>query len=144
MVEHRHGLVQARGGGRLALVRLRRPQDVPPRRGSSDLKAATWPSCLSMRNGGTPARAGTSARWRTACAGSSSTTARCTAPARKFRSQGRDVAFMPEHEEWWNTGTGWYKREVEDGLRWFVFDDRKMYRPGEEVQISRPRRGLHA
>ncbi len=50
--------------------------------------------------------------------------------------QGRDVAFMPEHEEWWNTGTGWYRREAVDALRWFVFDDRKMYRPGEEVHIK--------
>ncbi len=50
--------------------------------------------------------------------------------------QGRDVAFMPEHEEWWNTGTGWYRRESVDALRWFVFDDRKMYRPGEEVHLK--------
>jgi uncharacterized protein YfaS (alpha-2-macroglobulin family) len=50
--------------------------------------------------------------------------------------QGRDVAFMPEHEEWWNTGTSWYRREAEDQLRWFVFDDRKMYRPGEEVHLK--------
>ncbi|HJU55233.1 MAG TPA: MG2 domain-containing protein, partial [Pyrinomonadaceae bacterium] len=50
--------------------------------------------------------------------------------------QGRDVAFMPEHEEWWNTGTSWYRRAAEDALRWFVFDDRKMYRPGEEVHLK--------
>ncbi|HEY0380094.1 MAG TPA: alpha-2-macroglobulin family protein [Pyrinomonadaceae bacterium] len=50
--------------------------------------------------------------------------------------QGRDVAFMPEHEEWWNTGTSWYRREAEDQLRWFVFDDRKMYKPGEEVHLK--------
>ncbi|HWT03872.1 MAG TPA: DUF6049 family protein, partial [Pyrinomonadaceae bacterium] len=50
--------------------------------------------------------------------------------------QGRDVAFMPEHEEWWNTGTSWYRRAAEDQLRWFVFDDRKMYRPGEEVHLK--------
>ncbi len=50
--------------------------------------------------------------------------------------QGRDVAFMPEHEEWWSTGTSWYRREAEDALRWFVFDDRKMYRPGEEVHLK--------
>ncbi|HYG82790.1 MAG TPA: DUF6049 family protein, partial [Pyrinomonadaceae bacterium] len=50
--------------------------------------------------------------------------------------QGRDVAFMPEHEEWWNSGTSWYRREAVDALRWYVFDDRKMYRPGEEVHLK--------
>lgn len=50
--------------------------------------------------------------------------------------QGRDVAILPENAEWWNTGNSWYKREAYDELRWFVFDDRKMYRPGEEVHIK--------
>jgi uncharacterized protein YfaS (alpha-2-macroglobulin family) len=50
--------------------------------------------------------------------------------------QGRDVAILPEHDEWWSTGTSWYRREAVDALRWFVFDDRKMYRPGEEVHIK--------
>jgi uncharacterized protein YfaS (alpha-2-macroglobulin family) len=50
--------------------------------------------------------------------------------------QGRDVAILPENAEWWNTGNSWYKREEADELRWFVFDDRKMYRPGEEVHIK--------
>src|SRR5947209_2365004 len=50
--------------------------------------------------------------------------------------QGRDVAILPEHDDWWSSGTSWYKREATDSLRWFVFDDRKMYRPGEEVHIK--------
>ncbi|HKC62959.1 MAG TPA: alpha-2-macroglobulin family protein, partial [Pyrinomonadaceae bacterium] len=50
--------------------------------------------------------------------------------------QGRDVAILPEHDDWWNSGTSWYKREAADSLRWYVFDDRKMYRPGEEVHIK--------
>jgi uncharacterized protein YfaS (alpha-2-macroglobulin family) len=50
--------------------------------------------------------------------------------------QGRDVAILPEYAEWWNTGSSWYRREPYDQLRWFVFDDRKMYRPGEEVHIK--------
>ena len=50
--------------------------------------------------------------------------------------QGRDVAILPEYDEWWNTGSSWYRREEGDQLRWFVFDDRKMYRPGEEVHIK--------
>ncbi|HKQ99685.1 MAG TPA: alpha-2-macroglobulin family protein [Pyrinomonadaceae bacterium] len=49
---------------------------------------------------------------------------------------GRDVAILPEQSEWWSTGTSWYRREDVDSLRWFVFDDRKMYRPGEEVHIK--------
>jgi uncharacterized protein YfaS (alpha-2-macroglobulin family) len=49
---------------------------------------------------------------------------------------GRDVAILPEHEEWWNAGTSWFRREAIDGLSWFIFDDRKMYRPGEEVHIK--------
>ena len=49
---------------------------------------------------------------------------------------GRDVAILPEYDEWWNTGSSWYRRAEGDQLRWFVFDDRKMYRPGEEVHIK--------
>ncbi|MDT4897799.1 MAG: alpha-2-macroglobulin [Acidobacteriota bacterium] len=49
---------------------------------------------------------------------------------------GRDVAILPEHDQWWNAGTSWYRRDAVDSLRWFVFDDRKMYRPGEEVHLK--------
>ena len=49
---------------------------------------------------------------------------------------GSDVAILPEHDEWWSSGTSWYRREAVDSLRWYVFDDRKMYRPGEEVHIK--------
>ena len=49
---------------------------------------------------------------------------------------GKDVAILPEYDEWWSTGSSWYRREEGDQLRWFVFDDRKMYRPGEEVHIK--------
>ncbi|HEX8773159.1 MAG TPA: alpha-2-macroglobulin family protein [Pyrinomonadaceae bacterium] len=50
--------------------------------------------------------------------------------------RGADVAILPEHAEWWSTEGGWYRREATDSLRWYVFDDRKMYRPGEEVHIK--------
>jgi uncharacterized protein YfaS (alpha-2-macroglobulin family) len=50
--------------------------------------------------------------------------------------QGRDVAFLPEYDQWYSSGTNWYKRGDIDALRWYVFDDRKMYRPGEEVHIK--------
>ncbi|MDT4968148.1 MAG: alpha-2-macroglobulin [Acidobacteriota bacterium] len=49
---------------------------------------------------------------------------------------GKDVAILPEHDEWWSSGSTWYKREAADSLRWYVFDDRKMYRPGEEVHLK--------
>jgi uncharacterized protein YfaS (alpha-2-macroglobulin family) len=50
--------------------------------------------------------------------------------------KGHDVAILPENTSWWNESSGWFKREAIDQLRWFVFDDRKMYRPGEEVHIK--------
>lgn len=51
--------------------------------------------------------------------------------------RGRDIAFLPENSEyyWQDYGT-WYKKGESDGLRWFVFDDRKMYRPKEEVAVK--------
>ncbi|HJQ70655.1 MAG TPA: alpha-2-macroglobulin family protein [Blastocatellia bacterium] len=50
--------------------------------------------------------------------------------------KGNDVAILPENPYWWNDRGGWYRREAVDSLRWYVFDDRKMYRPGEEVHIK--------
>jgi uncharacterized protein YfaS (alpha-2-macroglobulin family) len=50
--------------------------------------------------------------------------------------RGSDLAILPEHAEWWSTEGGWHRREATDSLRWYVFDDRKMYRPGEEVHIK--------
>ncbi|MBA3805336.1 MAG: Ig-like domain-containing protein, partial [Acidobacteria bacterium] len=49
---------------------------------------------------------------------------------------GSDLAILPEHAEWWSREGGWHRRETSDSLRWYVFDDRKMYRPGEEVHIK--------
>ena len=51
--------------------------------------------------------------------------------------RGKDTAFLPENTEyyWQDTGT-WYKRSASDSLRWFVFDDRKMYKPKEEVAVK--------
>ncbi|MGA9994751.1 MAG: alpha-2-macroglobulin family protein [Pyrinomonadaceae bacterium] len=50
--------------------------------------------------------------------------------------QGRDSAILPEHENWWQDDGGWHRKEDKDSLHWYVFDDRKMYRPGEEVHIK--------
>jgi uncharacterized protein YfaS (alpha-2-macroglobulin family) len=51
---------------------------------------------------------------------------------------GKDVAFLPEDLSWWNdeNHTGWQKQNLTDILRWHVFDDRGIYRPGEEVHIK--------
>ncbi len=52
---------------------------------------------------------------------------------------GKDVAFLPEDFGWWDDGnhSGWQKRGLDAGtLRWHVFDDRGMYRPGEEVHVK--------
>jgi uncharacterized protein YfaS (alpha-2-macroglobulin family) len=50
--------------------------------------------------------------------------------------RGDETAFLPEYGDWWNTTSSWVRREAVDELRWFVFDDRKMYRPGEEVSLK--------
>ncbi|MCC6329588.1 MAG: Ig-like domain-containing protein [Acidobacteria bacterium] len=51
--------------------------------------------------------------------------------------RGGDTAFLPENTEyyWQDTGS-WYKRASSDSLRWFVFDDRGMYKPNEEVSVK--------
>lgn len=50
--------------------------------------------------------------------------------------KGKDVAILPENTYWWNEQGNWFRKASSDSLRWFVFDDRKMYRPGEEVHIK--------
>ena len=51
---------------------------------------------------------------------------------------GKDVAFLPEDWGWWDDGnySGWQKQVVGNALSWHVFDDRGMYRPGEEVHVK--------
>lgn len=51
--------------------------------------------------------------------------------------RGKDVAFLPENTDYyWQDGGSWYKKHETDSLRWFVFDDRKMYKPKEEVAVK--------
>ena len=50
--------------------------------------------------------------------------------------QGRDLALLPQSQSWWGTGWEWTRSAVRDELHWYVFDDRRMYRPGEEVRIK--------
>ena len=53
---------------------------------------------------------------------------------------GDDVAFLPEnrYEYYWTEGgwNGWRQRDERVEFRYYVFDDRKMYRPGETVSIK--------
>lgn len=52
-------------------------------------------------------------------------------------TKGKDVAFLPERRGYYGRGTtSWYQQKRYDTLQWFVFDDRKMYRPGEEVHLK--------
>ncbi|MFN2148516.1 MAG: alpha-2-macroglobulin family protein, partial [Anaerolineales bacterium] len=50
-------------------------------------------------------------------------------------SKGSDQALLPASQYYWGED-GWTRRSLSDELRWFVFDDRGMYRPGEEVHIK--------
>jgi hypothetical protein len=50
-------------------------------------------------------------------------------------SQGSDTSMLLYSPYPWDT-SGWPTHQPTDSLRWFVFDDRSMYRPGEEVHIK--------
>jgi hypothetical protein len=45
-----------------------------------------------------------------------------------------DIAFLPEYS--YGDYGSWYRQGTGKAVRWFVFDDRKMYRPGEEVHLK--------
>ncbi|MCD6424878.1 MAG: hypothetical protein J7L35_05190 [Anaerolineales bacterium] len=49
--------------------------------------------------------------------------------------KGNDLAFMPPSSYYWND-SGWTRRSLVDELRWYVWDDRQMYKPGEEVYLK--------
>ncbi|HKY44203.1 MAG TPA: alpha-2-macroglobulin family protein [Pyrinomonadaceae bacterium] len=50
--------------------------------------------------------------------------------------RGNEVAILPERPEIWATNGNWRHYPRPDELRWYVFDDRKLYRPGEEVHFK--------
>ncbi|MHB2019324.1 MAG: Ig-like domain-containing protein, partial [Candidatus Xenobia bacterium] len=50
--------------------------------------------------------------------------------------QGDDLALLPEQTYWYYGGGSWVKQPRPDSLAWFVFDDRGMYRPKEEVHLK--------
>lgn len=49
--------------------------------------------------------------------------------------QGDDKALLPANTYLWDE-SGWAARPTGDELRWYVIDDRQMYRPGEEVHLK--------
>ncbi len=51
-------------------------------------------------------------------------------------SQGEDQTILPNSIWDYYGDSGWREQENPDELRWHVFDDRQMYRPGEEVHIK--------
>ncbi|MFO7633729.1 MAG: alpha-2-macroglobulin family protein, partial [Caldilinea sp.] len=59
-----------------------------------------------------------------------------TAPDNQLVARlGADVAFLPRSTYYWGD-QGWQAMTRTDEARWFVFDDRQMYRPGEEVHLK--------
>ncbi len=48
---------------------------------------------------------------------------------------GADAAFLPASSYFWGE-EGWRQRPLVDNLAWYVFDDRGLYRPGEEVHVK--------
>ncbi|MCB8916437.1 MAG: hypothetical protein H6666_00805 [Ardenticatenaceae bacterium] len=48
---------------------------------------------------------------------------------------GDDSAILPSNPYYWDD-SGWRAWPVSDELRWYVFDDRQMYRPGEELHLK--------
>jgi uncharacterized protein YfaS (alpha-2-macroglobulin family) len=50
-------------------------------------------------------------------------------------SKGKDTAMLLHSTDIWES-YGWGPSSPSDALRWYVFDDRKMYQPGEEVHIK--------
>ena len=75
-----------------------------------------------------------------------------TAPARGTRprtgahflvaKRGDDVAFVSDDGGWWNEYGSWVKQSQPTTLAWYVIDDRKMYKPSEEVHLKGWLRGL--
>ena len=50
-------------------------------------------------------------------------------------SQGEDQVLLPRSTYFWGDDV-WLPRPPNDQLRWYVFDDRQIYKPGEEVHVK--------
>ena len=50
--------------------------------------------------------------------------------------RGDDVAFVAEDNGYWSEGGSWFRQVRDKALAWYVTDDRKLYKPGEEVSLK--------
>jgi uncharacterized protein YfaS (alpha-2-macroglobulin family) len=50
--------------------------------------------------------------------------------------RGDDVAFVSDDGGWYNEYGSWVKQARGRALAWYVIDDRKLYKPGEEVSLK--------
>ena len=50
--------------------------------------------------------------------------------------RGDDTAFVSEYDGWWSDRGSWTKRARATALTWYVTDDRRMYKPGEQVTLK--------
>ena len=50
--------------------------------------------------------------------------------------RGADEAFVTESNGWWNDYNSWVKQSRSNSLTSYIVDDRKLYKPGEEVSIK--------
>ncbi|MFI4943590.1 MAG: MG2 domain-containing protein [Burkholderiales bacterium] len=50
--------------------------------------------------------------------------------------RGADLAILPQNVAWWSEGAGYRRGPHAESVRFFVFDDRRLYKPGEEVRIK--------
>ena len=50
--------------------------------------------------------------------------------------RGDDVVFVTDDSGYWSEGGSWIKQPRSTNLAWYVIDDRKMYKPGEDVTLK--------
>ncbi|MDB4954247.1 MAG: hypothetical protein JWO36_1816 [Myxococcales bacterium] len=50
--------------------------------------------------------------------------------------RGDDIAMLTENQGYWSEYGTWIKQTRNKSLAWYVVDDRKMYKPGEEVTLK--------
>ncbi|MBX3282508.1 MAG: Ig-like domain-containing protein [Acidobacteria bacterium] len=50
---------------------------------------------------------------------------------------GKDTAFLPQNPQYyWQQKGNWYEQPADKVVSWFVFDDRKLYKPNEEISAK--------
>lgn len=57
-------------------------------------------------------------------------------PAVLVARQGEDVVLLPRTTGFWDSDAAWRRVEGAGQMTWYTFDDRGMYRPGEEVKLK--------